>query len=136
MKALFCMLMVIWMASLSAVAQESDLNPRTVGTWQSKGVPEVRVEVLSVEKSADRTVELSLIKPSDSAPQSIGITFLNTDGSRRLIELKAMDPAQTPVRYQGSLSKAESFVGFEIKIPFKSQKAKLLRSKQMLEVIK
>lgn len=99
------------------------------GAWVAQGVPKIRVEVDSGKKK----VQLSLIKPTNRAPRSVGLTFIDSQGNKRLIELRALSPEADQIRYQATLSKAESFIGFEVKIPFSSQKPTVIKSEEMIQ---
>ncbi len=103
----------------------------TQGAWVSNpsqvSLPQLRVDVAGSE----RKVILTLLKPTKEKPASVGIAFIDALGNRTLVELKTLEPNRFPMRYEGGLPKAESFVGFEISFPFKSKSKKVIHSRDL-----
>lgn len=120
---------VIFFSLLLSVASASEPLRTWVSRDANKG-PNARLEFNAPEKK----VYVTLLKGTKTTPRSVGVTFTNSAGKKTMIELKALDPLSFPVRYQGNMNQAESFVGFEIKIPLPSRKPLILKSHQMVEV--
>lgn len=118
----------------SSFASEFLIKEMKGGSWEVKEsklkIPRLRVDV--DPKIPNVSVEFN--KPNKTEPKSIGITFFDSQGNKTVVKLKAMDRSQHPLKYQAPLSKAESFVGFELKIPYVSAKPTIIHSSDMKEV--
>ena len=102
------------------------------GEWQAKKSPAVRVQ-LNENKPQ---VHLSLKKDSKGRPESVLITFIDKSGQSHPVELKAENPLNhvgynpdgTESHFAGNLRESgQDFVGFQISIPFGSEKSEVLR---------
>ena len=123
--------------SLLTRAEESHKTLKEGGTWVSTQPPKVKVKLdpvnQGVKQSVNQGVHVSLNKGGEQNPSSIGITFVDASGKKTYVELKAANPLQIPTQYEGEStatagSRAQSYVGFELKIPFGSEKSTVLKS--------
>lgn len=86
-----------------------------------------KVEV-SIDQSKKK-VHVYVIQKTKEFPGSIGIALRNDKGQETVLELKTIDPDRNPLHYSTSLVGGnQSFVGFEIKIPFGRQPPLIFRS--------
>lgn len=120
---------ILILLSFLIAAQAHSLE---AGTWVTKsdeaGVPKLEMKINPPTKK----VTLTLQKDELSGQKSIGIVFFDPSGKKTTVELKTMDPNQLSGSYEGNVTKLESFVGFEIKIPVASKKT--IRSNQLIKV--
>lgn len=125
--------------ALSAAAAESQKSLKDGGTWVSDKAPKVKVKLepahQGVKQSLNQGVHVSMNKGGEQNPPSIGITFVDANGKKTYVELKAVDPFKFPTQYETSSatvnSRAQSFIGFELKIPFGSEKSTVLKSEDL-----
>ncbi|HTL11029.1 MAG TPA: hypothetical protein VL588_00995 [Bdellovibrionota bacterium] len=104
--------------------------------WSGGSSPEVQVTV--DHKTNGVTVKMS--KYSEKKPRSLNILFFDDKGQSTAVELKATEPATLPgvpkgvpeANYAGAMSPAaQSFVGFEIRIPLGGRQPTVLRSQDL-----
>lgn len=87
-----------------------------------------------VELSIDQgrsTVDVYVIRGQNQFPDSLGLSLLDSSGNKRLLELRAtQSPSQAlPLQYHGQLEPGQqSYVGFELKIPFALEPAAIFKS--------
>ena len=113
---------IILFFSLSCFANIVMTPPVRNIIWEGTTDPRVQVQV-------DPTINdivVSLNKDKDLVPKSIGIVFYDIKGDSTILELKTIDPVPDPsssmAHFSGTLSPAaQSFIGFEIHIPFETQ---------------
>ena len=129
---------ILCMLGVGVAAAAADHSPKqsfSSGTWASETPSRVQVKIHPAGKGVDVIVN----KDKDQLPLSLGITFFNAEGKPTSIELKTIDASRDASLYHGnweampeSLSpNAQSFVGFEIRIPFGFKPVKVLRSEFM-----
>lgn len=105
--------------------------------WVGHTDPGVRIQVDQVSHGVAVTVEGG----EGNTPKAVDITFYGSDGQMTWMQLQAVHPGvrvgqghgPTQAQYSGVLSQAaESFVGFELKIPFGgTTAAKTIRSEDL-----
>lgn len=79
--------------------------------------------------SSHKKVDVYVLKSPDQPPESIGLTLLDANGNRRVFELKALEGPAQPTQYHGTLGPGEqSFIGFEVRIPFQSDPSAVFKS--------
>lgn len=126
---------ILLLAAVSFADDAAKPDSKT-GVWVGKSTPGVQVKVDTVSHG----VSVTLNKDKDQILKSIGITFFDANGNRTALELKAADPWSEPginpdlsqTHFTGSLSPAaQSFVGFEIQIPFGSDSPSIIRSEDL-----
>jgi hypothetical protein len=125
---------LLWLIATSAFAIPPGMS--IDGEWivreNERKIPKLQVNIDSVNQK----VSLTAPKKMPHHPPSIGITFLDSEGNRTLVELKVMELPNFPARYyEGQLPKGEPiFVGFEVKIPLYSVKPAVIHSQEMEQV--
>lgn len=100
--------------------------------WVSNSAHQVRVKV----DPSKNGIAVTMNKGKDQIPKSIGITFFDANGNSTAVELKTVEPpAEMPnapssqASYAGDLSpSAQSFVGFELRIPLGSDSPTIIHS--------
>lgn len=122
----FSLLFILGLSNVNAASSYSE------GSWISdetsgKATPAFRVDV----DAPKRKVSLTFIEGTKVQPPSIGITFFDSFGTRTLVKLRAMDLSQVPARYEGTLTRSQSFVGFEVEIPIRRKKPAIIPSHQL-----
>ncbi len=125
---------LIGLISCSVLAADGASSPSlSDGTWTQTS-PAVQIRIRS-----KKGVEVTLHE-NKTLPKSIGVTFFDAEGKPTTLELRAADHAREPNRYSGPWKSvtsgglnadAQSFVGFEIRIPFGSKSPQVLRSQFM-----
>ncbi len=84
--------------------------------------------------SAQNKVHVYVLKRSKTFPGAIGISLLDSQGNKTLLELKTIDPEKNPLQYSTSLTGGnQSYVGFELKIPFKKEKPLVIESADLVK---
>jgi len=87
----------------------------------------------SVEVSLDPVqskVNVYVIKSTKEFPKSIGLSLRDSKGKVKQLELQTILPDTNPVQYSTSLvGGSQSYMGFEIKIPFRNEPHLILKSK-------
>ena len=124
----------ILFCTMSALCAEPSSKTLSDGKWKASevsGLSNVQLEIDSPQKK----VRIELNPGNQTTPKSIGVVFTNPKGQHTTVELKTMDATQMPIRYEGNLSNASSFVGFEIKIPFPKKKPIAIDSRNMVRVL-
>lgn len=130
----FMSCLALFVVSEFAIGSEFPVHQLSGGVWE---VPKSKVELPKLRLDIDpkkKNISVTFQPGNKTEARSIGITLFDSEGNKTEIELKAMDRTQDPFRYQAPLDKAESFVGFELKIPFTSPKAKTIKSADMVRV--
>ncbi|MEO5971287.1 MAG: hypothetical protein ABIQ95_15280 [Bdellovibrionia bacterium] len=127
--------------ALSSSAEESRRTLKEGGIWESTKPPKVKVKLdpasQGVREEMSQGVHVSINnKGSDRNPSSIGINFVDSKGKKTYVELKAVDPMKDPAQYEGSSSatpraSSQSFIGFELRIPFGSTQSTVLKSEDL-----
>jgi hypothetical protein len=124
-------------------AGEAPKNLKEGGTWVSDESPKVKVKLDPAKPSLKQQsatqgqgVHVFLNKSEGKNPASIGMTFVDAAGKKTYVELKAADPMKFPTRYEGASSatadsRSQSYIGFELKIPFGSTKSTVLKSEDL-----
>jgi len=106
------------------------------GVWVGNSAPVSQVKV----DPTSHGVAVTVNKDKDQVPNSIGITFFDANGNKTALELKAVDPwwepgftpGSTQTRFSGTLGpSAQSFIGFELQIPFGSEAPTVVRSEDL-----
>jgi hypothetical protein len=102
------------------------------GEWKDKKASNVHVQL----DDGRRVVHVSVQKDEKSRPKSLLITFFDKQGHSFPMELKAENPLNhagylpggPEGHFAGDLREAgQSYVGFELKIPFGHEKAEVLK---------
>lgn len=101
--------------------------------WTQKDPRDVRVKLNPTTKGVSVTInKREKVKP----PRSVTITFRDPDGKAVPVDLIAAEPLHYPARYEGTLPSSvstanQSAMGFELKIPFRVTKPKVLKSEDL-----
>ena len=121
---------VLFLATICFADDASKLASKA-GVWVGGSNPGVQVKVDAISNG----VTVTLNKDKDQTPQSVGITFYDTNGNGTALELKSTgpwlwtNPAIYHTQFSGTLSPAaQSFIGFELQIPFGSDNPRIIRS--------
>ena len=102
------------------------------GEWKDKKASNVHVQL----DEGKRVIHVTVQKDEKSRPKSLLITFFDKQGHSFPTELKAENPLNhagyvpggPESHFAGDLREAgQSYVGFEIKIPFGPKKAEVLK---------
>ncbi|MBN22032.1 MAG: hypothetical protein CL678_12195 [Bdellovibrionaceae bacterium] len=88
-------------------------------------VPNIKVQV------ENNRVSVEFLKDPLTQMNSIGMTFFDSSGDGTRVELKAIEPKASSVRYEANYNRIGSFVGFEVKIPLKRGKTTTIHSHEM-----
>jgi len=124
------------LAVLFTFVARADTKARLTGNsepdiWMMSSPPALSVKV----DPAYHLIDITLLKDQDQLPTSIGVTLFDANGGSTVLELKALETVETDptrVTYSGVLSPAaQSVIGFEIRIPFGTGSATILRSEDM-----
>jgi hypothetical protein len=126
----FALLTWMMVSALYAIEPSESIDGEWIVRENQPKIPKLQVNIDSMNKKVSLTV------PKDAkGSQSVNFTFLDSAGHRTSIEMKAMDVPSFPARYyEGQITNAASFVGFEIKIPLYSNRPTVVRSRQMHKV--
>jgi len=133
MRTLFAVLFMMFILTAQAdnLGRLSSRNDATSDIWMMSSPPALTVQVDPVY----HMIDITLLKDQDQLPTSIGVTLFDSEGGSTLLELKALEPStadSTRSTYSGVLSpSAQSVIGFEIRIPFGTGSATILRSEDM-----
>lgn len=126
--------LMIWMlgSALYAIEPGESIDGEWIVRENQPKIPKLQVKIDSLNKK----VSLTVPKDAKGSP-SVKFTFLDSDGHRTSIDLKAMDVPNFPARYyEGQITNAASFIGFEIKIPLYSHRPTVVHSRQMLHKLR
>ncbi len=104
------------------------------GTVVSAAGQQMEVSIVSSMASSETKVHVYVLKRNKTFPGAIGISLLDSKGNKTLLELKTIDPNQHPLLYSNSLTGgSQSYVGFELKVPFKKEKPLVIHSTDLVK---
>ncbi len=85
----------------------------------------------SVEVSVDqKRVQVYVLKRTKNFPGAIAVSLKDSEGRSRELQLKTIDPTRDPILYSTPIDGgSQSFVGFEVRIPFKKERPLVIKSK-------
>jgi len=114
------------MAPTSGLADGPNKTGPHGGVLLGNDSQQVELSIDPAHSSAD----VYVIKGQKQFPDSIGLTVLDAVGNRRVFELKALESnAASSPQFHGSLDASQqSYVGFEIRIPFTTEPPATLKS--------
>lgn len=88
----------------------------------------------SVDASKKR-VQVYVLKRTKDFPGAIEVSLKDQNGKSRKIQLKSIDPNRDPLHYYTSVTGgSQSYVGFEIRIPFRKEPPMVLKSDRGFEI--
>ena len=131
MRTFYTILSLLFILSARADSLGKFTDSSDSDIWVMSSPPALTVKVDPVY----HMIDVTLLKDQDQLPTSIGVTLFDSNGDSTLLELKALENSSDDSShraYSGSLSpSAQSVIGFEIRIPFGTGSATILKSQDM-----